>query len=73
MFKQAKPGPLIGKRSWGGVIGIADRATLIDGRTVNVPEFGFTSVNGEWIIEGYGEPKGAAEATRAALEKEASP
>jgi tricorn protease len=54
MFKQAKLGPLVGKRSWGGVIGITDRGTLIDGGTVNVPEFGFTSVKGEWIIEGHG-------------------
>ena len=54
MFKQAKLGPLVGVRSWGGVVGITDRGTLIDGGTVNVPEFGFNAVNGEWIIEGYG-------------------
>jgi tricorn protease len=54
MFKQAGLGPLIGKRSWGGVVGITDRGSLIDGGTVNVPEFGFNSVTGEYIIEGYG-------------------
>jgi tricorn protease len=54
MFRQAGLGPLIGKRSWGGVVGITDRGGLIDGGTVNVPEFGFNSVTGEWIIEGYG-------------------
>ena len=54
MFRQAGLGPLIGKRSWGGVIGITNRGTLIDGGTVNVPEFGFASVDGKWIIEGYG-------------------
>lgn len=54
MFKQAGLGPLIGKRSWGGVIGITNRGTLIDGGGVNVPEFGFASVQGEWIIEGRG-------------------
>ncbi|MEM8678024.1 MAG: S41 family peptidase [Planctomycetota bacterium] len=54
MFKEAGLGPLIGKRSWGGVIGITNRGTLIDGGTVNVPEFGFASKTGEWIIEGYG-------------------
>ena len=54
MFRQAGLGPLIGKRSWGGVVGITNRGTLIDGGVVNVPEFGFASAKGEWIIEGYG-------------------
>jgi tricorn protease len=54
MFKQAGLGPLIGKRSWGGVIGITNHGTLIDGGTVNVPEFGFASAEGQWIIEGHG-------------------
>jgi tricorn protease len=54
MFRQAGLGPLVGKRSWGGVVGITDRGGLIDGGVVNVPEFGFNSVTGEWIIEGYG-------------------
>lgn len=54
MFKQAGLGPLVGKRSWGGVTGITNRGTLIDGGTVNVPEFGFASADGQWIIEGYG-------------------
>jgi tricorn protease len=54
MFKQAGLGPLIGKRSWGGVIGITDHGPLIDGGSVNVPEFGFASVDGRWIIEGHG-------------------
>jgi tricorn protease len=54
MFREAGLGPLIGKRSWGGVVGITNRGQLIDGGVVNVPEFGFTNKNGEWIIEGYG-------------------
>ncbi len=54
MFREAGLGPLIGRRSWGGVIGITNRGNLIDGGSVNVPEFGFNSVTGEWIIEGYG-------------------
>jgi len=54
MFKQAGLGPLIGKRSWGGVIGITSHGPLIDGGNVNVPEFGFASVDGKWIIEGHG-------------------
>lgn len=54
MFRQASLGPLIGKRSWGGVIGITNRGALLDGGVVNVPEFGFASAEGEWVIEGYG-------------------
>jgi tricorn protease len=54
MFREAGLGPLIGKRSWGGVVGISNHGQLIDGGTVNVPESGFANKNGEWIIEGYG-------------------
>jgi tricorn protease len=54
MFRAAGLGPLIGKRSWGGVVGIGDHGQLIDGGHVNVPEAGFTNAKGEWIIEGHG-------------------
>jgi tricorn protease len=54
MFRRSGLGPLIGKRSWGGIIGITDRGSLIDGGTVNVPEFGNTEPDGAWTIEGYG-------------------
>ncbi|MCU0229279.1 MAG: S41 family peptidase, partial [Bryobacterales bacterium] len=54
MFREAKLGKLVGKRSWGGVIGITNRGSLIDGGQVNVPEFGFASADGRWVIEGEG-------------------
>jgi tricorn protease len=54
MFREAKLGPLVGRRSWGGVVGITNRGALLDGGTVNVPEFGFASAKGAWVIEGYG-------------------
>ena len=54
MFRESGLGPLIGKRSWGGVIGIGNRGTLIDGGTIFVPESAFASNKGQWIIEGYG-------------------
>jgi tricorn protease len=54
MFRKAGLGPLIGKRSWGGVVGITGHGPLIDGGTVYVPEFGFASPDGQWIIEGHG-------------------
>ena len=55
MFREAKLGPLIGKRSWGGVVGITNRGPLLDGGIVNVPEFGFaTRRRASGSIEGYG-------------------
>ena len=54
MFRQAGLGPLIGKRSWGGVVGIQNRGALIDGGAIFVPGSGLADVNGQWIIEGYG-------------------
>jgi len=54
MFREAGLGPLVGRRSWGGVVGISGRGPLIDGGTIYVPESGFASKKGEWIIEGYG-------------------
>jgi tricorn protease len=54
MFRQAGLGPLIGKRSWGGVVGINGHGPLIDGGTVYVPEGGTASTDGRWVIEGHG-------------------
>ena len=54
MFKQAGLGPLIGKRSWGGVVGINGTGSLIDGGTIFVPSSGMANTKGEWIIEGHG-------------------
>ncbi|UCG53140.1 MAG: PDZ domain-containing protein, partial [Candidatus Latescibacterota bacterium] len=54
MFRKAGLGPLIGKRSWGGVIGISGRGPLIDGGSVYVPEYGFVNTEGEWDIENWG-------------------
>jgi len=54
MFREAGLGPLIGKRSWGGSVGITDHGMLIDGGEVNVPEFGYANLKGGWIIEGHG-------------------
>jgi tricorn protease len=54
-FKHYKLGPLIGKRSWGGVVGIRGSLPLVDGGYLNKPEFSRFDVEGKkWIIEGYG-------------------
>ncbi|HYG64655.1 MAG TPA: S41 family peptidase, partial [Thermoanaerobaculia bacterium] len=54
MFKQAGLGPLIGKRTWGGVVGITGHGPMIDGGQISVPESGSASPDGQWIIEGHG-------------------
>ncbi len=54
MFRQAGLGPLIGKRTWGGVVGITGHGPLIDGGVVFVPEAASASVAGQYVIEGHG-------------------
>lgn len=54
MFRQAGLGPLIGKRTWGGVVGISGRGPLLDGGTVFVPESATASAEGKYVIEGHG-------------------
>ena len=54
MFREAGLGPLVGKRSWGGVVGISGRGPLIDGGRVFVPEDGTNDNAGQWVIEGHG-------------------
>ncbi len=54
MFKQAKLGPLIGTRTWGGVVGINGWGPLIDGGDVFVPQFATASTEGQYVIEGHG-------------------
>lgn len=54
MFRTAGLGPLIGERTWGGVVGITNHGQLMDGGTVNVPEFGYATAKGEWTVEGHG-------------------
>lgn len=45
---------MIGKRTWGGVVGITEHGPLLDGGTVFVPQFGNASATGNWNIEGHG-------------------
>ncbi|HLE31182.1 MAG TPA: PDZ domain-containing protein [Bacteroidota bacterium] len=54
-FKKHKLGTIIGKRSWGGVVGIRGSLPLLDGGYLNKPEFSRYDVEGkEWIMEGVG-------------------
>ncbi|MFG6413538.1 PDZ domain-containing protein [Roseateles sp. DC23W] len=53
-FKRTGLGPLIGKRTWGGLIGISANPELIDGGFLTVPFFRFYTPDGEWRIENEG-------------------
>jgi len=53
-FREANLGPLIGKRTWGGVVGISGKGPFIDGGTAFVPLNGTNDTKGNWIIEGHG-------------------
>jgi tricorn protease len=53
-FKTMKIGPLLGKRTWGGVIGIWPRHRLVDGTETTQPEFSFWFTEGGWSVENYG-------------------
>ncbi|MEZ4655025.1 MAG: S41 family peptidase [Candidatus Eisenbacteria bacterium] len=53
-FKLNKLGPLIGKRTWGGVVGIWPRHSLVDGAITTQPEFAFWFEDVGWGIENYG-------------------
>jgi len=54
-FRQMKLGKLVGKRTWGGVVGIRGSLPFLDGGSLNKPEFSRFGLDGkEWIIEGTG-------------------
>ena len=55
MFKQLGIGPLIGTRTWGGLIGIGGYPSLIDGGQITAPRFGlFNPKTGEFDVENKG-------------------
>ncbi len=53
-FREYKLGPLMGKRTWGGVIGIWGFRPLMDGGYYTVPQGGIYNLEGEWVIENAG-------------------
>jgi tricorn protease len=55
-FRTRKLGPLVGKRTWGGLVGIYDYPQLIDGGGVTAPRVAFFNTKGEWDVENFGTP-----------------
>jgi tricorn protease len=54
MFKMRKIGPLVGTKTWGGLVGIWDVPGLIDGGYITAPRGGFYNLAGEWDVENKG-------------------
>jgi len=81
LFKEAKLGPLVGKRTWGGLVGIGPIPVLMDGGHVTSPSVAFFSPKGEWDVENHGvdpdyaveqDPKAVSEGHDPQLEKAVS-
>ena len=53
-FRHLGIGPLIGTRTWGGLIGISANPQLVDGGSMVVPYFRFVDADGNWSIENEG-------------------
>jgi len=53
-FRKAGLGPLVGTRTWGGLIGITHNPRPIDGGWISAPAFSFWNTEGDWEVEGWG-------------------
>jgi tricorn protease len=54
LFKKADLGPLVGVRTWGGLVGIGGYPPLMDGGAVMAPRIAIGGLNGHWEVEGHG-------------------
>jgi tricorn protease len=57
MFRRAKVGTLVGKRTWGGLVGhYTNPADLLDGGFTGTPDLAFYNPDGQWDVENHGVP-----------------
>ena len=54
LFRKKGVGPLIGTRTWGGLVGTWDTPPFIDGGRMVAPRGGFFDTDGEWAVEAEG-------------------
>ena len=54
LFRAAGIGPLVGMRTWGGLVGMAGAASIMDGGFTGAPQSGFWNPNGTWDVENHG-------------------
>jgi tricorn protease len=53
-FRKEGLGPIVGTRTWGGLIGLSGNATFVDGGSVDVPTFRIYDGDGKWVVENVG-------------------
>jgi tricorn protease len=53
-FHRTGIGPLVGKKTWGGLVGIYDYPDLMDGGSITAPRIAIYGLNGEWEVENHG-------------------
>ena len=53
-FRKAGVGPLVGMRTWGGLVGIGNYPQLIDGGRVTAPRWAIYGTQGQWEVENHG-------------------
>ena len=53
-FRKAGLGTLVGKRTWGGLVGIGGYPSLLDGGYVTAPRFAIYGLEGKWEVENLG-------------------
>ena len=56
LFRKNKVGPLVGERTWGGLVGIGGYPKLMDGGTVTAPRWAIYGTRGQWEVENIGIP-----------------
>jgi tricorn protease len=56
MFRKLSMGPLIGKRTWGGLVGILGFPVLMDGGAITAPNFAIWTPDEGWVVENVGVP-----------------
>jgi tricorn protease len=54
MFRISNSGPLVGTRTWGGLIGIGRYPLLMDGGRITAPEWAIYGLKGQWEVENHG-------------------
>jgi tricorn protease len=53
-FRKSALGPLVGKRTWGGLVGIGGYPALLDGGGITAPRIALYGLKGEWEVENIG-------------------
>lgn len=56
LFRKAGIGPLVGMRTWGGLVGIGGYPPLMDGGSVTAPRDALYGLHGHWVVENHGIP-----------------